>query len=195
MASPRRWLGPLVLICAALLAACTVHRDPNTVVMLIESSPISLDPRVGTDAQSERISELIFDSLLRKDENSNLQPWLAERWENPDPLTYVFHLRSGVRFHDGKPLTARDVQYTFQSLLTGAIKSLKAASFSRIAAVEAPDDLTVVIRLKEPYASFLWNLTQGAIGIVPDGAPKDLARSPVEAGHSALSALLKMRKS
>ena len=150
--------------------------------MLIESSPLNLDPRIGTDAQSERIGALIFDSLLRRDSHSNLHPWLAERWESPDSLTYIFHLRSGVRFHDGKPLTARDVRYTFQSLLSGKIASVKAATFSRIASIEAPDDSTVVFRLKEPYASFLWNLTQGSLGIVPEGSAEELARRPIGSG-------------
>jgi peptide/nickel transport system substrate-binding protein len=161
---------------------CTPQRDPETVVMLIESGPISLDPRIGTDAQSERISELIFDSLLRRDEHSNLLPWLAESWEMIDPLTYRFRLRRGVRFHDGRALTARDARYTFESLISGEIKSLKAANFSRISAVEAPDDETLIIRIKEPYASFLWNLTQGAIGIVPEGSGADVGRTPVGSG-------------
>ncbi|MBI3895303.1 MAG: ABC transporter substrate-binding protein [Acidobacteria bacterium] len=150
--------------------------------MLIESSPLNLDPRIGTDAQSERISSLIFDSLLRRDPNSNIHPWLAVRWETTDPLRYIFHLRRDVRFHDGKPLTARDVRYTFQSLLSGEIKSLKASSYSLIASIETPDDFTVVFHLKEPRASFLWNLTQGAIGIVPEGAAGELARRPIGSG-------------
>jgi peptide/nickel transport system substrate-binding protein len=161
---------------------CTQQRDSQTVVMVIESSPISLDPRVGTDAQSERIGELIFDSLLRRDRNSNLIPALAERWEVLDSLNYVFHLRTDVRFHDGKPLTARDVRYTLESLLSGEIRSPKAASFARIESVEAPDDRTIAITLKEPYASFLWNMTQGAIGIVPEGAGQDFGRRPIGSG-------------
>ena len=175
-----RW----ALIGAILLASvgCTTQRDPQTVVMLIEANPISLDPRIGTDAQSERISELIFDSLLRKDRNSNLIPSLAERWELTDPLTYIFHLRTGVRFHNGKPLTARDVRYTFQSLFSGEIKSAKAASFARIASVEAPDDQTIIIKLKEPYASFLWNLTQGAFGVVPESSGTNVGAAPIGSG-------------
>ena len=66
-----------------LLSACSRKPDPNTLVMIIESSPINLDPRVGVDGQSQRIDELLFDSLLRHDEHFNLQPELAERWEIP----------------------------------------------------------------------------------------------------------------
>ena len=175
-----RWSSLILL--AAIGTGCTAQRDPQTVVMVIEASPISLDPRIGTDAQSERIGELIFDSLLRRDRNSNLQPWLAERWESPDALTHIFHLRSGLRFHDGRPLTSKDVRYTFESLFSGEIKTAKTAAFSRIAAIETPDAATVVIRLKEPYASFLWNMTQGAIGIVPEGAGPNFGRVPIGSG-------------
>ncbi len=87
--------------------------------MIIESSPINLDPRVGVDGQSQRIDELLFDSLLRHDDNFNLQPQLADRWEISDPLTYVFHLHHGVRFQNGQPLTSRDVKWTFDSLIHG----------------------------------------------------------------------------
>ena len=162
--------------------ACSVQKDPRTVVMVIESSPLNLDPRIGTDAQSERIGSLIFDSLLRRDESSNLHPWLAERWDVTDPLTYIFYLRKDVRFHNGQPLTAQDVVYTFESLLSGQIKSLKTSSFNYLESIQARDDFTVVFRLKEARASFLWNMTQGAIGIVPNGATDELAVKPIGTG-------------
>src|SRR5437868_5788724 len=98
------------LILLVLLAGCARGPDPNTIVMVIESSPANLDPRVGTDGPSERIDELIFDALLRRDDHFNVQPGIAERCKRPDPLTYIFHLRQVVRFHDGKPLTSNDVQ-------------------------------------------------------------------------------------
>ena len=87
--------------------------------MIIESSPTNLDPRVGIDASSERIHELIFDDLLERDEHLNVRPALADRWDIPDRLTYIFHLHHGVKFHDGRPLTSRDVKWTFDSMLQG----------------------------------------------------------------------------
>ena len=166
----------------AFFSACQKSRDPATVVFLIESHPANLDPRVGTDAQSERLDQLIFDGLVHRDENFRLQPSLAERWEVPDPLTYIFHLRRGVRFHDGRPLTARDVRYTFTSMLDGTVTTVKAATFRLITSVEAPDERTVVFHLRQPFASFLWNLAQGAIGIVPEGAGKDFGARPAGTG-------------
>ncbi len=81
----------------ALLGCHTSKRDPNTVVFLIESSPTNLDPRVGTDGQSEHIDELIFDGLVAKDANFHFTPALAQSWELRDPVTLVFHLREDVR--------------------------------------------------------------------------------------------------
>lgn len=173
----------LVLLLLLPLLACARSRpDRDTLVMIIESSPANLDPRVGTDAQSERIGKLIFDSLLKRDEHFNLQPGLAERWEIRDPLTYVFHLRRGVRFHDGRPLTARDVLWTFESVMNGAVITPKASTYRLVERIEAPDDHTVIFRLKEPYATLLWNVSEGAMGIVPHGSGKDFNQSLVGSG-------------
>ena len=168
--------------CLLLATSCAKKPDPNTLVMIIESSPTNLDPRVGIDAQSERIGELIFDSLVRRDEHFELKPWLAESWEIPDPQTYVFHLHKGVRFHNGQSLTSRDVKWTLDSLLTGKIRSSKVAAYSKIDHVDAPDDYTVVFHLKEPTASLVWNLSDGAIGIVPYGSGEDFNRNPIGSG-------------
>jgi peptide/nickel transport system substrate-binding protein len=175
-----RRLLPLLLVLP--LIACATHPDRQTLVMIIESSPSNLDPRIGTDAASERIGSLIFDSLVHRDEHFNLQPALAERWEIPDPQTYIFHLRAGVRFHDGRPLTSRDVKWTFDSLLKGTIISARAGAYRLVDSVEARDDATVIFHLKEPFAPLLWNLSNGAMGIVPYGSGKEFNQSLVGSG-------------
>jgi peptide/nickel transport system substrate-binding protein len=150
--------------------------------MIIESSPTNLDPRVGLDGQSERIDSLIFDDLLSRGDDLNVAPGLAERWEIPDPLTYVFHLHHGVKFHDGRPLTSRDVKWTFDSLLQGKIRSTKAAVYRFVDHIDAPDDFTVVFRMKEPDSPLLWNLSDGAVGIVPYGSGDEMTRRPIGSG-------------
>jgi len=162
--------------------SCSPAAPGNEVVMIIESSPTNLDPRVGTDAQSERIDKLLFDALLQRDEHFNLQPALAERWEVPDPRTYVFHLRQGVRFHDGRPLTSADVKWTFDSILSGKIRTAKASTYRYVESIDAPDDATVIFHLREPYSSLLWNLSDGAIGIVPRDSGEDFNRAPIGSG-------------
>ena len=174
----------VLLIALAIIPtiSCSNRPSPETLVMLIESSPTNLDPRIGLDAQSERIGELIFDALLKRDEHFNVTPGLAESWDMPDPLTYVFHLRRGVRFHDGRPLTSRDVKWTFDSLLQGKIRSTKSAVYRYVDRIVATDEFTVTFHLKEPFAALLWNVSEGAIGIVPYGALDETTRHPIGSG-------------
>ncbi len=183
LASLRMTIGwGLVAALLFSLLSCSQRPDPNTLVMIIESSPTNLDPRVGIDAQSERIDALIFDDLLDRDEHLNVTPALAESWQIPDPLTYVFHIRHGARFHDGRPLTSRDVKWTFDSLLQGKIRSTRAAAYRYVDRVDAPDDYTVVFHLKEPFSTLLWNLSDGAMGVVPYGSLTDMTTQPVGSG-------------
>jgi peptide/nickel transport system substrate-binding protein len=152
------------------------------VVVAIENSPNSLDPRVGTDAMAERIGGLIFDALVKKDQHFEMQPWLATSWVQPDALTWVFYLRDGVRFQDGRPLTAEDVAYTINSLADGSLVTSKAGSFAQVLRAEVTDRLTVTIRMKQPDASLLFNLSDGLFGVVPKGSGKDFGLAPVGSG-------------
>src|SRR6202453_3175792 len=157
-------------------------QDPSTVTMIIESSPNNLDLRQGTDAQSERLGGLIFDALVTKDEHYELRPWLATSWEQPDARTWVFHLRDGVRFHDGRPLEAEDVAYTIESLIDGSLVTAKGGSFANVERAEAKDRLTVVVHMKRPDAGLLFNVSDGLFGVVPRGSGKDFGLHPVGSG-------------
>jgi peptide/nickel transport system substrate-binding protein len=183
----RTSLALLILLAPLTLASCSssapASSDASTANFLIESMPANLDPRIGTDANSQYLDGLIFSSLLARDSQMNIVPDLAERWETPDPLTYVLHLRRGVQFHDGRPLTSADVKFTFDSILTGQIKTPKRGAFGLVSSIEAPDDATIVFRLHEPYASFLWNLTRPGVGIVPRGStPAEMSLHPIGSG-------------
>lgn len=169
----------------ALLTSCarsTTTPGGDELVMLLETYPPNLDPRIGTDAQSQRIASLIFSGLLARSGRFDLVPDLAYKWEQPDALTYVFHLRQGVTFHDGRALTSADVKFTLDSIRAGTLRTPKRGSFRLVRAVEAPDPLTVIIRLTEPYASFLTNVARPAIGIVPAGSAEDFGRQPIGTG-------------
>jgi peptide/nickel transport system substrate-binding protein len=180
---PSALLSLLALAVLASLAGChAAQRDPGTVVFLIESSPANLDPRIGTDGQSEHIDELLFDGLVAHDASFRFTPALAESWEQPNPLTLVFHLRPGVRFHDGRALTSRDVVWTLNSMRSGAVISPKAASYASVNTVEASDERTVVFHLKHADNFLLTNLSTGAIGIVPEGSGRNFWLHPVGTG-------------
>src|ERR1700733_14242303 len=174
-------IGALVLIA---VGGCshTAKADRSAVTLLIESNPTNLDPRFATDGQSQHLDGLIFSSLVERDEQMNLRGDLAESWDTPDPLTYVFHLRPGVRFHDGSGLTAADVKATFDFILNAANHSAKRGAFRMIASIEAPDARTVIFHLKEPYASFLWTVSRPAIGIVPANAVTNPSRGLIGSG-------------
>src|SRR5471032_2949821 len=178
---PMWWNLFLVLLCASLLS-CANPPDANTLVMIIESSPTNLDPRVGTDAQSERIDELIFDPLVHRDDHFNMVPWVAEKWETPDARTYIFHLRRGIHFHDGRPLTSRDVKWTLDSIRDGSLITLKTTTYKLVEHVDAPDDSTLIIHLSEPDGTLLYNVSDGAFGIVPYGSDKQFSRNPIGSG-------------
>jgi peptide/nickel transport system substrate-binding protein len=172
-------------LCAILPAVSGCHtdaNDPHTLKFIIESSPNNLDLRQGTDSQSERVGALIYDSLVRKDDHFNPQPWLATKWDRPDPLTWIFHLRGGVRFHDGKPLTADDVAWSLSSMTNGAILTAKGGAFADVASVEVRDPLTVAVKTRKPDESLLFNLSDGLFGIVEKGAGRDEGLHPVGTG-------------
>jgi peptide/nickel transport system substrate-binding protein len=176
------WL--LVLVVLIAISGCrSAQRDPGTLVFLIESSPSNLDPRVGTDGQSEHIDELLFDGLVARDASFRFTPALAERWEQPNPLTLIFHLRPGVRFHDGRRLTARDVLWTINSMRSGAVISPKTAAYAAVDTIEARDEQTVVFHLKQADNFLLTNLSTGAMGIVPEGSGRDFWQHPVGTGQ------------
>jgi peptide/nickel transport system substrate-binding protein len=172
----------MVLTCLSMVGCRGRVEVHGSVVMIIESSPNNLDLRVGTDAQSERVGGQIFDALVKKDEHYELQPWLATSWEQPDALTWVFHLRDGVRFHDGRPLEAEDVAFTIESLIDGSLVTAKGGSFAAVDRAEAWDRLTVVVKMKRPDAGLLFNMSDGLFGVVPRGSGKDLGLHPVGSG-------------
>lgn len=149
---------------AACLPAAQSDRPAGYLVLAIESNPTHLDPRYATDANSVRIGGLIFNSLTKADENARFRPELADRWEQVDELTYIFHLKKGISFHNGKPLTAADVKFTYESVLDPKNRSPRRGQLQTLKTVDQIGPYQVRFRLSAPYAPFLENTT---LGIVP----------------------------
>jgi peptide/nickel transport system substrate-binding protein len=166
------------------LTSCSrsVATEPGVVNFLIESMPTNLDPRIGSDAPSERIDSLMFDSLVELDAQRIPRGDLADRWEMPDPLTYIFHLRPGVKFQDGRLLTSADVKYTFESIMNGSVLTPKRGALRLVKSIEAPDAATVIFRLSEPSGGFLLEICRPAFGVVPVGAGSEVAGHPIGTG-------------
>ncbi|HEX5736406.1 MAG TPA: ABC transporter substrate-binding protein [Blastocatellia bacterium] len=178
-------LIPLLLILillAGATSACKRGGEPGTLVVAIELAPRGFDPRFSsTTAISARIMQLIYDTLLVKNEQFDLVPSLAESFEEaPDFKTFTFRLRKDAVFHNGKPLTARDVKFTFASIGSPELKSPLSSTVSKINSIETPDEFTVVFRAREPFYNFTANLP--AIGIIPEGAGAEILDSPIGSG-------------
>ncbi|TAL16384.1 ABC transporter substrate-binding protein [bacterium] len=138
-------------------------RAPDEFIVGLEGAPASLDPRYATDAYGVRIIPLLFNGLLTEEPSGALVPDLAERWENPDPLTHRLTLKKNVRFHDGSPFSSKDVKATFSYVMDPANGCPSAGSLKALSSVETPDGYTVVFRLKEPFVSFPYQLRQGIL--------------------------------
>ena len=144
-------------------------------VMAYNRDPETLSPMAASTGRSMFYSILVYDSLLAYNEELELIPWLAEDWSvSADGKTLTFHIRPGVEWHDGQPLTSEDVAFTFEY-----IQEKEAPEFPFIIelldSVETPDDLTVVVHLTK---SFAWALdTFGTAYIIPkhiwEGQPYD----------------------
>ena len=171
-----------LLLVALPTAGCRRGKERGTLVIAIEVPPRGFDPRFSTGFQSSaRIMQLIYDTLVVRDEKFEFVPSLAEKFdESADHQTFVFHLRPGVMFHDGRPLTSADVKYTFDSLLSPALKSPIRGAVDKISSIDAPDPQTVVFHAREPFYSFIGNLP--AIGIIPYAAGTEIINSPIGSG-------------
>jgi peptide/nickel transport system substrate-binding protein len=154
--------------------------DKNHLVIAATASPTNIDSRVGNDNPSGRMFDLIYSGLVRVTPNMDYAPDVAEKWETPDDKTIVFHLNPKAKFHNGQPVKAADVKWTYDSLMAPDFISSKKSGYASVDHIEAPDEHTVIFKLKEPNAGIFDNLT---LGILPTGADTNLYKTrPIGAG-------------
>ncbi len=155
----------LCFMVGLIAAGCTQqHPESGELRVALAQSVMSLDPRFSTDAASHRVQELVHRGLLRLDEHFEPVGDAAESWTHPDALTWRFHLRAGLKFHDGRAVTANDVAATLLSILDTKTASPLRAGFAAIERVEALNARDLIIHLKHADASLLTRLS---IGILP----------------------------
>lgn len=120
----------------------------------------SMDPHKVNDVYSANVIRQVYSNLVQVNELMQIIPDLAESWENPDNLTWVFHLRKGVKFHNGEPVTAADVKFTLDRLRNPSTAAPGASHVKEIKSVEVVDDNTVKLITERPYAPMLMSLTR-----------------------------------
>ncbi len=165
------------------ILACSRDRfspPPDTLVVALESSPINFDPRVLTDQASWRVSDTVFTGLMKKTKEGGFTPDLARSCTTEDARTWRCTLRKGIRFHDGRSLTSRDVAFTYESLIEEGFVSSKKEVMKVITSIETPSEDEIVFRLAAPYSSFPAQLV---LGVIPEGtSTREVNERPVGTG-------------
>ena len=148
------------------------------------AEPPLLDPSSTTaTATTSIVHHNVLEGLVKVDSAGTLVPGLAHSWTiSDDALEYVFFLREGVSFHDGQSFTSADVKAKFERALRPDSGHTNAHYYEAIAAIETPDDHTVVFRMHSPDAEFLYNLARPDSVIFPKDAGTDMHVQPIGTG-------------
>ena len=168
------------LILNPLLVNCFSQSPPpvsgGKLVYAIPGSPDTLDPQATSGTLTFQYIKSAYDTLLEPDERGNLVPALAESWEvSSVENTLTFHLRPGITFHNGDPLTAEDVKATFERILAPESTSPHKPEFKFVKEIQVLDGLTVRFALEKIYAPLMATLASGWSAILPKQA--------IESGH------------
>ena len=168
------WRQYLACAALALLTACKADssraeplRGLGTLTFGLSTDTATIDPSITGSAITGLIARNVVDSLVGQAEDNRFTPWLSERGEiNGDNTRYTFHLRQGVTFSDGTPLDAAAVKYNFDRILDPQTTSSYAKSLlGPVESVAAPDERTVVISYRQPFAPLLQGLSLPYLGI------------------------------
>lgn len=167
-----------LVLCLGLILGCASFAAAKTFTLALDSDPVSMDPHVQLSGGMLQYSHIVFDPLVRWTQEMTIEPRLAEKWEQVDPLTMRFTLRKGVLFHSGNALTSKDVKWTLERLKqSDDFKGL----FEPFAEVKVIDDQTFDLVTKEPYplvlamATYLFPMDSAFYsGTDEIGQPKDM---------------------
>ncbi|HEX7785363.1 MAG TPA: ABC transporter substrate-binding protein [Methylomirabilota bacterium] len=201
MTRRRAWGIGLVLLALVLAPAAIAAPPKDAIVIGLLAEPVTMDPPQITDLNSTRVIKRMFEGLTAQELGTyKIVPGLARSWDiSKDGLTYTFHLRPNVKFHDGTPLTADAVKFCFDRQMndkgpfyaTGTYPYVK-GFLGNVAGVEVVNPSTVQIRLKSPLTPFLQYLAHHSLYIYSPEAlkkwGKDVVKHPVGTGPFKLEA-------
>jgi peptide/nickel transport system substrate-binding protein len=176
--------SPQATVAGTSAAATTSTSDKPTKVTIAQGVDVrTFDP--NEDTRSFEVFRNVFDNLLTHDQDLKLVPSLAESWNNIDPTTWEFKIRQGVTFHDGTPMTAKDIEFTWTHVLDPNTKSRIYSFISTVDHVKAVDDFTIQIVTKTPFPALPTIVNY--VGIVPaekyqSMGPDKFAVAPIGTG-------------
>ena len=185
MAAPLRRPGLLAfaVLCAVLLAACPVHAEQRLIIGTQLEPPV-LDPTANPAAAiSEVLYGNVYEGLVQFAADGSVLPRLALSWEtSADGLTYVFHLKRGVRFHDGSEFDAAAAKYSLERILAPGSTNPQRARLQAIRAVEVVDPLTLRVLLSRRSGGLLQSLAFGSAVMVSRASAMNNALQPIGTG-------------
>ena len=167
---PHRVLSILLGAALAVGWLATAQAQPRrggTIVVGNDEDSVGLDPHLSVAFSSSNYFEHVYSGLLRFNAKMELEGDLASSWDIPDPRTFVFKLRKGVKFHNGREMTAEDVRYSIERIRDQKNGSVLRSVYANVERVEVPDAYTVRLRLARPDASLLGMLATRASYVVP----------------------------
>ncbi len=169
MTYPRILMSALAVLLAVGLTTGTAlaQKRGGTIVVGNDEDAVGLDPHLSVAFASAQFFELVYNGLLRFNAKGDIEGDLASGWEIPNPTTYVFRLRKGVKFHNGRELTAEDVRYSIDRIRDPKNGSVLRSIYADVERVEPVDRYTVRIKLTRPNAAVLSMMATRASFVVP----------------------------
>ena len=186
----------LLLLSMALLAACGSEEGSGAdgqgndggkseLVYASTADAPGLSPIDTNDSISANVAVQIFETLFAQNpDTGEIEPYLAESYENPDDNTWIIKLKEDINFHDGTPFNAEAVKYTFDTLKDPERAAPRASIIAPITSIEVEDEYTVILHTEKPYGPMLAALSHYNTGIVSPTADQegDINRNPVGTG-------------
>ncbi len=162
-----------VCLCFALclmpsvFASAALMKQGGTITVAADYGPTGWDPHISTGSSSISHEDLIYESLVMYNQKMEVVPALASSWEQPNPLTLIFHIRKGVKFHNGREMTAEDVKYSLDRIRNPKV-SARVDYWTSINTVEVVDKYKVKVTLKNVDISLLPMMAEKKVSaIVP----------------------------
>ena len=153
------WIAGVVLTIFILMTLPSSGQEKpkrgGTITIGHDEDAVGLDPHLAIAFSSKHFFEHVYTGLLRYNSKMELEPDLATSWEHPDDLTFIFHLRKGVKFHNGDELTSEDVKFSFDRMKDPKTGSPWKFIYDAVSSIETPDRYTVKFKLAYPYPAFL----------------------------------------
>jgi peptide/nickel transport system substrate-binding protein len=181
--------SPILLLISLMIlmpmeSGCRRGGGQGEMVAMLEKRIDTFDPRRSVDSAAERMRQLMFNGLTRKDDKFEPVPDLAEKYEpSPDYKTFTFYLRPNVRFHNRQTLSAADVKYTFDTMLSQGFQSAKRADLERdhvSLQTDPVNPLKVTFHCENPCPGLANTIVP--IGIIPEGTSSQQAEHPTGTG-------------